>query len=109
MFRIKKVLNHNSVIAIGEGDNREYLVMGKGIAFGKKITERIETGAEDAVYSLHELNTDRGVATDIIKAVSPECLELANEVLNRAFCSLWQIILSAQCVESVTMNKSAIR
>ena len=84
MFRIKKVLNHNSVIAIGEGDNREYLVMGKGIAFGKKVTERVETGAENAVYSLHELNTDRGVATDIIKTVSPECLELANEVLNRA-------------------------
>ena len=84
MFRIKKVLNHNSVIAIGEGDNREYLVMGKGIAFGKKVTERVETGAENAVYSLHELNTDRGAATDIIKTVSPECLELANEVLNRA-------------------------
>ena len=84
MFRIKKVLNHNSVIAIGEGDNREYLVMGKGIAFGKKVTERVETGAEDTVYSLHELNTDRGAATDIIKTVSPECLELANEVLNRA-------------------------
>ena len=91
MFRIKKVLNHNSVIAIGEGDNREYLVMGKGIAFGKKVTERVETGAEDAVYSLHELNTDRGAATDIIKTVSPECLELANEVLNRAEKEFGQI------------------
>lgn len=91
MFRIKKVLNHNSVIAIGEGDNREYLVMGKGIAFGKKVTERVETGAENAVYSLHELNTDRGVATDIIKTVSPECLELANEVLNRAEKEFGQI------------------
>ncbi len=91
MFRIKKVLNHNSVIAIGEGDNREYLVMGKGIAFGKKVTERVETGAENAVYSLHELNTDRGAATDIIKTVSPECLELANEVLNRAEKEFGQI------------------
>lgn len=91
MFRIKKVLNHNSVIAIGEGNNREYLVMGKGIAFGKKVTERVETGAENAVYSLHELNTDRGAATDIIKTVSPECLELANEVLNRAEKEFGQI------------------
>lgn len=91
MFRIKKVLNHNSVIAIGEGDNREYLVMGKGIAFGKKVTERVETGAENTVYSLHELNTDRGAATDIIKTVSPECLELANEVLNRAEKEFGQI------------------
>ena len=91
MFRIKKVLNHNSVIAIGEGDNKEYLVMGKGIAFGKKVTERIETGTENTVYSLHELNTDRGAASDIIKTVSPECLELANEVLNRAEKEFGQI------------------
>lgn len=83
MFRIKKVLNHNSIIGIREADNKEYLVMGKGIAFGRKVTERFETGAEDTVYSLHEL-TERGNAGDIIKSVSPVCLELANEVLNRA-------------------------
>ena len=35
------------------------------------------------VYSLKEL-TDRGEAKDIIKSVSPLCLELANEVLDQA-------------------------
>lgn len=83
MFRIAKVLNHNSIIGVGAEDNKEYLVMGKGIAFGKKVSERIKARAEDTVYSLHEL-TERGEAKDIIKAVSPMCLELANEVLNRA-------------------------
>lgn len=83
MFRIEKVLNHNSIIGIRAKDNKEYLVMGKGIAFGKKIGERIETGGEAAVYSLQEF-TERGNAKDIIKSVSPVCLELANEVLNRA-------------------------
>lgn len=83
MFRIAKVLNHNSIIGIRVEDSKEYLIMGKGIAFGRKVCERIETRAEDTVYSLQEF-TERGKAKDIIKSVSPECLELANEVLNQA-------------------------
>ena len=36
MYRISKVLNHNTVIAIKDEENKEYLIMGKGIGFGKK-------------------------------------------------------------------------
>ena len=93
MFRIKKVLNHNSVIAIGEGDNREYLVIGKGIAFGKKITERIEAGAEDAVYSLHELNTDRGVATVPSLGKTLFIFALFHSVFQGQICLLVQVFL----------------
>ena len=39
MYRISKVLNHNTVIGIHADDNQEYLVMGKGIGFGKKVSE----------------------------------------------------------------------
>ena len=83
MYRVKKVLNHNSVIAVKAGDKNEYLILGKGVGFGKKISERVECRTEDTVYSLQEL-TDRGNAKEIVKTVSPICLELANEVLNRA-------------------------
>lgn len=83
MFRIGKILNHNAVIGIKSDDNKEYLIMGKGIAFGRKICERMEARPEDTVYSLQEF-TERGKAKDIIKYVSPVCLELANEVLNQA-------------------------
>ena len=83
MYRIKKVLNHNSFIGIKKEDNKEYLVMGKGIAFGKKISENVEIREGDMVYSLQKL-TERGEAKDIIKSISPVCLELANEILNRA-------------------------
>lgn len=83
MFRIKKVLNHNSILGIGTDDNKEYLIMGKGIAFGKKVSERINTGEEDTVYSLQE-HTERGSAKEIMQSVSPECLELANALLNHA-------------------------
>lgn len=83
MYRIKKVLNHNTIIGIQIDDNKEYLIMGKGIGFGKKVAERVEKRPIDTVYSLQEL-TDRGNPTDIIKSVLPVCLELANEILNEA-------------------------
>ncbi|MGN1193567.1 MAG: PRD domain-containing protein, partial [Dorea sp.] len=83
MYRIKKVLNHNTVIAISQDDNQECLIMGKGIGFGKKTSERIDTRPEDRVYSMKEY-TERGSAKEIIKSVPPEFLEITNEVLNEA-------------------------
>lgn len=83
MYRIAKVLNHNSIIAIGKEDHAEYLILGKGVGFGKKVTQQFEPGPEATVYSLKEY-TDRGDAKEIIKSVSPVCLELANAVLLEA-------------------------
>lgn len=83
MYRIKKVLNHNTVIAISERENQECLIMGKGIGFGKKVSERVETRPEDRVYSLKEY-TERGDAKEIVQSVAPEFLEVTNEVLNEA-------------------------
>ncbi|MEY8428388.1 PRD domain-containing protein [Lachnospiraceae bacterium 46-15] len=83
MYRITKVLNHNAVLAVRVEDNQECMVMGKGVGFGRKISERIEIREEDVVYSLKE-STERGDARDIIKSVSPDYLEIANEVLNEA-------------------------
>ena len=42
MYRITKVLNHNTVIGLCDDTRQEYLIMGKGIGFGKKVSERIE-------------------------------------------------------------------
>ena len=83
IFRIAKVLNHNSFIGIENGRKKEFLVMGKGIAFGKKVTQTVEADSGTRVYSLEEL-TERGDAREIIRSVPPECLELAGEVLDRA-------------------------
>ena len=59
MYRIRKVLNHNAAIVIGMEDNGEYLLMGKGVGFGKKTGERVEAGSETTAYCLQQL-TDRG-------------------------------------------------
>ena len=83
MYRITKVLNHNTILGVNVEDNQEYLVMGKGIGFGKKITERIEARLDDKIYSLKE-STERGSAKALVKSVSPIYLEIANEVVGHA-------------------------
>lgn len=80
MFRVKKALNHNTLIAIGMDDNQEYLMIGKGIGFGKKVSERIEAPEGCTVYSLHE-QTERGNATELVKSMDPVFLEIAEQVL----------------------------
>ena len=36
VYRICKVLNHNGVIALDMNDSKEYVLLGKGVGFGKK-------------------------------------------------------------------------
>ncbi len=36
MYRVSKILNNNGVIAINTEDNQEYVLLGKGIGFGKE-------------------------------------------------------------------------
>ena len=83
MFRVKKALNHNTLIAIGMDDNQEYLLIGKGIGFGRKVSERIEAPDGCAVYSLHEY-TERGAASELIKSIDPVFLEITEQVLKEA-------------------------
>ncbi|MCI8939331.1 MAG: PRD domain-containing protein [Dorea sp.] len=83
MYRISKVLNHNTVIAVSVEDNQEYLIMGKGIGFGRKVAERIEAQSDASVYSLKE-TTKRGSARELAASISPEYLEIANIVLKEA-------------------------
>ena len=82
-YRITKILNHNSFMGTESKNDQECLIMGKGVAFGKKVGQTVSVTGDARVYSLKEL-TDRGEAKEIIKSVSPLCLELANEVLNQA-------------------------
>ncbi len=85
MYRVIKALNHNTLIAVSSEDNHEYLLIGKGIGFGKKVSERFEIpeGAECTVYSLQE-QTERGKAMELIKGVDPVFLEIAEKVLRKS-------------------------
>lgn len=83
MYRISKVLNHNTIIGIHTDDNQEYLLMGKGIGFGRKVAERLEARPNDKIYSLRE-TTSRGDAKELVNAIQPIFLEIANEILINA-------------------------
>lgn len=85
MYRVKKALNHNTLIAISMDDNQEYLLIGKGIGFGKKVSERFEipNHAECTIYSLKE-QTERGNAMEILKGIEPIYLEIAENVLTKS-------------------------
>ena len=83
MFRVKKALNNNTVIAIGDRDHREYLLIGKGVGVGKKVSQRIEAPEECAIYSLYE-HTERGSAMELVKGIDPIFLEIAEQVLKES-------------------------
>ncbi|MGN0334932.1 MAG: PRD domain-containing protein [Lachnospiraceae bacterium] len=83
MFRVKKALNHNTLIAVSMDDNREYLLIGKGIGFGRKVSERLEMPEDCTVYSLQE-QTERGKAMDLLKGIDPVFLEIAEKVLKES-------------------------
>ena len=97
MYKIVKVLNHNTVIAalnedndknnfnenISQGDENVYLLMGKGIGFGKKSGQQAEVKEDSRVYSLQKCG-ERGEAKDIVDEVTPEYLETADIVLKEA-------------------------
>lgn len=83
MYRISKVLNHNTVIAVVENNTKEFLIVDKGIGFGKKVAERFELSETAEIYSLEEI-VDRGNPLELIKNIDPTFLEIANAVLQNA-------------------------
>ena len=83
MYRICKVLNHNGVIALDMNDSKEYVLLGKGVGFGKKPGARFEQPVDCTVYSLQETSS-RGDAADLIKTIQPEYFQMTNRILNEA-------------------------
>lgn len=59
MYQVKKVLNHNAVIGISMDANQEYLILGKGIGFGKKENQVIEADSDDMIYYLQPVKQKR--------------------------------------------------
>ncbi len=83
MYRIVKALNHNAVIVLSPDKQKRFLVLYKGIGFGRKTAERLELPEEAELYSL-EAASERGDATSIVSHVDPVCLEIAGRILGEA-------------------------
>lgn len=83
MYRVTKALNHNSVLAVKENSSQEYLILGKGIGFGKKVSERIEPDEECSIYLL---KSDAGEESgrEMVQGINPKYLEISNAILQEA-------------------------
>lgn len=83
MYRVSRVLNNNGVIAIDMNDNQEYVLLGKGLGFGKKVSERFEKPEGTSIYRLAE-DTERGSAKSLAQNVDPQFIEMADAVMQEA-------------------------
>ncbi len=83
MYRVTKALNHNALLAVKENSRQEYLLMGKGIGFGRKVTEEVEPGEDVTIYSLQS-DSERGNARELVRDMDPVYLEISNAILQKA-------------------------
>lgn len=83
MFRVIKALNHNGVVAVEMDTLKEYILLGKGIGFGKKVNERMEAPENAHIYRLQK-ETERGPSRELINDLEPEFLEIASNIITEA-------------------------
>ena len=83
MYRVSKVLNNNGVIAIDMDENKEYVILGKGVGFGKKVSQRFDKPEGCTTYRL-EQESERGAAKELVKGIEPEYLEIADAILTES-------------------------
>ncbi len=83
MFRILKVLNHNSILALKEDNVTEVIILGKGVGFGKKVSERFEPEVDVKIYELKK-ETERGNSFTLVQKLDPMYLEITSEIIQSA-------------------------
>lgn len=79
---IHKILNNN-VIVILDKNNVEQIVMGRGIAFKKRVGDEIDKNMIDKVFTL----SDKSMAnkfTELLKELPLEYVEVADEIIKYA-------------------------
>lgn len=81
-MKISKVLNNNVVITTDQSQN-EIIVMGRGIAFKKKVGDDISSETVDKVYRL-ENQTILSQFQELLADLPLEYLELSNEIIEYA-------------------------
>lgn len=90
MFRVTKALNHNAILAVKEHSRQEYLLLGKGIGFGKKVSEYVEPKDDVRIYSLQS-DSPRGSKRQLVRGMNPKYLEITNAILDEAEKEFGQI------------------
>ena len=94
MYRITRPLNHNALLAFDTNEAREYLVVGKGVGFGRKPGERVQSlGNPDdlQLYLLSQQVGGRGTPRELIERIDPTVLDIAEDIYADARLTLGNI------------------
>ena len=87
MFLIEKVLNHNSILVIK--NNKNYLVLEKGIGFQKKANQMVSLTDDMTIYLLED--SHRGTSKEIIERIDMKFIEIASHILEEAKLALGKL------------------
>ena len=79
-MRIEKILNNNVIVTIDEG--REMVVMGKGIAFGKKVNETFDESKIDKKFLLETAELNR--LEELTAIIDESYMELTDRAVSYA-------------------------
>ncbi|SDQ30297.1 transcriptional antiterminator, BglG family [Streptococcus equinus] len=85
-MKIKKSLNANAVLAVNE-DNSEYILFGKGIGYGKKIGDEVDSDAVNQTF-IPMKNSEFEEYLGILESIPPELLEVTRKIVDEAQESL---------------------
>ena len=82
MPRIKKVLN-SSVILADDGNGRDYIVLQKGIGYGRKQGEWVEAERESKLFFSCE-RTELNQLVDLLSSIPEEYIEITRFIVQEA-------------------------
>lgn len=83
---IEKILNNNVVLTLNE-KNKEIIVMGRGIAFKKKVGDKVSKESIDKVYTLSDKETSSKFQ-QLISDIPMEFMSLSDDIINNVKITL---------------------
>ena len=83
MYCITKILNNNALLATEQGKKDERILLGKGIGFGKKTGDLVESKNGVQVYT--PAGTEkRSSAMQVVNNIDPVYIEAAGRIIQEA-------------------------
>lgn len=80
-MKIIKILNNNAVLV--ENDSMEQVVMGRGIAFGRKVGEEVREDVIDRYYCLSDPELNKQLI-ELLKFANPSLVSIVQESVEEA-------------------------
>lgn len=85
-MKIDKIINNNLVQSF-DNNNKEVLIMGCGLGFGKKVGEVIDQSKIEKIYSIENKNYSNKLI-DLLSDIPLEVIQTTNEIVSYARYSL---------------------